>query len=104
MNRTAKLIALVAALAAPPALGHEKADRALGVVEKVDAQQIVLKGRDGHPVTFAVTPDTRFLRGGKPAKPGDVKVGERAVVHGRKAGERVEAVEVKLGGGATKTK
>jgi hypothetical protein len=104
MNRAAKLIALVAALAAAPALGHERADRALGVVEKVDAQQIVLKGRDGHPVTFALTPDTRFLRGGKPAKAGDVKVGERAVVHGRKAGERVEALEVKLGGGATKTK
>jgi hypothetical protein len=100
MKRRAKLAAVVAALvAAPAALGHEKADRALGVVEKVDAQQIVLKGRDGHPVTFAVTPETRFVRGGKPAKPGDVKVGERAVVHGRKAGERVEAVEVKLGAG-----
>lgn len=97
MKRTAKLLALVAAMAAAPALGHEKADRALGVVEKVDAQQIVLKGRDGHPVTFAVTPDTRFLRGGKPAKPDDVRVGERAVIHGKKAGERVEAVEVKLG-------
>jgi hypothetical protein len=99
MKRAAKLLAVVAALAAAPALGHEKADRALGVVESVSGEQLVLKGRDGHPVTFAVTPETRFVRAGKPAKAGDVKVGERAVVHGKKAGERVEAVEVKLGAG-----
>jgi hypothetical protein len=97
MNRAARFLAVVAALAAAPALGHERADRALGVVESVTAEQIVLKGRDGHPVSFAVTPETRFVRGGKPAKPGDVRVGERAVVHGKKAGARVEAVEVKLG-------
>jgi hypothetical protein len=98
MIRGGRILAMVAALAAAPALAHEHADRALGTVERVSGEEIVLKGRDGHPVTFAVTPDTRFLRGGKAAKPGDVKVGERAVVHGKKAGDRVEAVEVKLGG------
>lgn len=98
MRRISKVFALVAALAAAPAAAHDaKADRALGTVDSVTPERIVVKASDGHALEFAVTPKTRFVRGKKPARAEDVRVGERAVVHGKKAGERVEAVEVKLG-------
>jgi Domain of unknown function (DUF5666) len=99
MKRASKLLALVAAnvLAAAPAAAHERADRAMGVVESVTAERIVVKASDGHALSFTLTPQTRFLRGKKPSRAEDVRVGERAVVHGKKAGERIEAVEVKLG-------
>jgi len=91
------LVALGVALGGFPARAHEKGDRAMGVVESVTAEKIVVKAADGHSVAFTVTPETRFFRDDKPARPEDVRVGQRAVVHGRRAGERVEAVRVKLG-------
>jgi hypothetical protein len=98
MTGMRKVFALAAALATAPAAAHDpKGDRALGVVESVTPERIVVKANDGHALEFAVTPKTRFVRGTKPARADDVRVGERAVVHGKKAGERVEAVEVKLG-------
>jgi hypothetical protein len=92
-----KVVALVASVAAAPAAAHEKGDRAMGVVESITAERIVVKASDGHSVAFTVTPETRFFRGDKPARPEDVQVGQRAVVQGKRDGERVEAVRVKLG-------
>lgn len=96
MNRSCRMLAVVAALAAAPALAHESAERAMGVVESVTPDRIVIKAEDGHAVPFAVTAETRFFRGDKPARPEDVQVGQRAVVHGKKAGDGVQAVRVKL--------
>lgn len=97
MQWNVKVLALAAALAAVPAAAHEKGGRAMGVVESVTAEQIVVKAADGHPVAFAVTKETRFSRGEQPARADDVRVGDRVVVHGKRAGERLEAVRVKLG-------
>ncbi len=92
-----RIVMLLAALAAVPASAHEKGGRAIGVVAAVAPERIVVKTSDGHEVSFGVTPETRFLRGGKPARAEDVKVGERAVVHGKRAGEGLQALEVKVG-------
>ena len=97
MTRVMGALALTVVVSAPAALAHEKGDRAMGVVESVTAEKIVVKASDGHLVEFTVTPDTRFFRGEKPARPGDVRVGQRAVVRGKRAGERLEAVRVSLG-------
>jgi hypothetical protein len=97
VTRTLSLALLAAALAAPPAAAHESAERARGVVEAVTAERLVVKAGDGHSLAFRLTPGTRFSRGDEPARPGDVRVGERAVVEGRRAGGEVEAVRVRLG-------
>lgn len=89
-------LALAVALAAAPALAHEKGDRAMGLVESVTPERLVVKTSDGHSVAIAVTPETRFLRGDKAARREDVRVGERTVVQVRRAGESLEAVRVKL--------
>lgn len=91
------LFAALTSLVAAPAVAHEHGDRAMGVVASATAERIVIKTADGHPVTFSVTPETRFLRGESPARPEDVRAGERAVVHGKRVGEALEAVLVKLG-------
>lgn len=98
MKRTSRILALVSALfAASPSAAHEQDDRAMGVVESITANRIVIEAADGHPVAFTITPETRFFQGEKPARPEDVRVGQRAVVHGRRDGERILAERVKLG-------
>jgi hypothetical protein len=98
MSRKLAAVALAfgVGLAAVPAAAHEEGGRAMGVVDSVTPDRIVVKSTDGHLVAFAVTQDTRFFQGEKPARPEDVRVGQRAVVDGKKAGERLEAVRVKL--------
>lgn len=95
--RAGRLAFLLAALVAAPAGAHERVDRAMGVVERASAEQIVVRAADGHSVPFAITPETRFFRGDAPARREDVRVGERAVVQGKSVGGRVEAVRVRLG-------
>lgn len=97
MKQTMTLVALVAALAAAPAAGHEQGDRAMGVVESVSAERLVIETADGHRVAFTITQDTRFLRGDEPVRREDVKPGQRAVVRGQRSGEQLVAVLVKLG-------
>ena len=101
MKSRANLGVIVATLTtlavAAPAEAHEKGDRAMGVVASVTTDQIVIKTADGHPVTFRITPETLFLRGESPARHQDVRAGERAVVHGKRVGEALQATRVKLG-------
>jgi alpha-D-ribose 1-methylphosphonate 5-triphosphate synthase subunit PhnI len=97
MRRAWKLGIVVASMWAAPAAAHERSDRVMGVVESVSAEQILIESADdGHTVAFAVTRETRFFSGGKPARLEDVRVGQRAVVHGRRAGQQVVAVRVKV--------
>ncbi len=97
MRRSSKILALAVALAGAPAAAHEKGGRAIGVVESVTSERIAVKAADGHSVVFTLTRETQFSRGETPARADDVRVGERVVVHGKRTGERLEAVRVKLG-------
>jgi hypothetical protein len=96
MKRWWMMGALVAALAASPAVAHEKGDRAMGVVASLTAERIVIRASDGHTVEFAITPETIFVRGDRPARREEVRLGERAVVHGKRRGDSLGAVRVKL--------
>jgi hypothetical protein len=97
MKRAISLAVLAAALALGPASAHEGADRAIGVVTSASAERLVVRASDGHEVAFEVAPETRFTRGDERTGPADVRVGERAVVHGKRAGGRLVAVRVRLG-------
>jgi hypothetical protein len=98
MDRMAIAAAVALALGALPAHAHEKGgDRAMGVIESVSGDRIVVKASDGHLVEFAVTAETRFVEGERTLRREDVRAGRRAVVQGKRAGERLEAVRVKLG-------
>lgn len=57
----------------------------------------MVRTSDGHEVAYAVTPATRFLEGDKQVRLEDVRVGQRAVVHGKRAGDAMQAVQVRIG-------
>jgi hypothetical protein len=97
MKRWSKLGLLLASLAAAgPAVAHETGDRAMGIVASLTAARIVIRASDGHAVEFAITPETTFVRGDRPARREEVRIGERAVVHGKRRGDSLDAVRVKL--------
>ncbi len=98
MKRTLRILAVVVVtcMAGSPAVAHEKDGRAMGVVESIEKDRIVIKAGDGHSVAFTMNSETRLLRGEKPARVEDVQVGERAVVNGRRVGEELQARRVKL--------
>lgn len=97
MKRWSKLSLLLFSLVAMPASAHERGDKAVGVVVSVTTERIVVKAADGHELGFTVGPETLFVRGERPARPEDVRVGERAVVEGKRLGDEVRAVRVRLG-------
>jgi hypothetical protein len=97
MKLIGMLALAIAVTATAPALAHEKGGRAVGTIETVSPTRIVLRATDGHPVTFSITSSTVFVQGEKPARSEDVRVGQRAVVEGKRSGERLDAVRVKLG-------
>ena len=94
MKRTVTF-ALIAALTGP-ALAHEQGGRAMGEVESISPVRIVVRTSDGHAVPFSVTKETRFLAGDKPGRAEDVHVGQRVVVHGKREGDGLRALQVKL--------
>lgn len=83
-------------LAPTAARAHESGLHVKGTVKHVAPDHLVLTALDGKDHRFAVTPDTKYLRGGAQAKPEDVKAGERAVVHARRDGDALTATEVRL--------
>lgn len=93
---------LVAVMGWSSALAHEGGLHARGVVKEASKERIVLTTTEGKLFTAAMGPGTRILRSGQVVGVGEIHVGERAVVHAKRDGERLEATEVKLGGPARK--
>lgn len=92
---------LLPAASAAHAGGHD----ARGTVKEITPDRIVVTTGEGKDETFALDEDTRFERGYVPTRREDVRVGERAVVHGRRDGKVVRATKVRLapnGAGAGK--
>lgn len=88
---------LLTMLAGGPAFAHEGGVHARGAVKEASKDHIVLALPDGNALTVAVSAGTRFVRAGKVVRVGDVRVGERAVVHAKKVEGQLEATEVRLG-------
>ncbi|HSN90035.1 MAG TPA: hypothetical protein VLS93_02305 [Anaeromyxobacteraceae bacterium] len=97
MRATRNLFLLALLAGAMPARGHEAGERAIGTIERVTPEAIVLRAPDGHELVFALSAATRFERGGKDVARDDARAGDRAVVRAKAAGGRMEATRVKLG-------
>jgi hypothetical protein len=85
MTRRIAIALMCAALAvlggAPVALAHPGHEhKLLGTVTMAGADHVMLKDKDGNAQTVQLVADTKFVRGGKPMKLADVKVGMRIVV------------------------
>ena len=95
--RSAMIGAVAAALFAPgPSRAHEGGVDARGTVVRVSGEEIVVTTSKGERKRFAVTERTEVRRGSEPVTIDAVRVGERAVVHGRKAASHVEAASIRV--------
>ena len=94
MKKLALMIAASLGLASFPLLAHGGAPHLKGTVSAIAADQITVKSADGQESPAKLTPQTRFLRGKTSGQREDLHEGDRVVVHTRKQGEALEAVEV----------
>ena len=96
-TRRAFLTAVLAPLLSPAmATAHEGGLDARGKVVEVDGDAIVVETQKGERRRFALTERTEVRRGSAPAKVGDIRSGERVVVHARNAASGAEAVSIRL--------
>jgi len=78
-----------------PALAHGGGPHLKGTVSAVSAEQITVEADGGKPASAKITPETRFVRGKAEGKREDLKHGDRVVVHTRKRGDALEALEIR---------
>lgn len=95
MRTSQLLMAAILLWAAAPAPAHEGGVDARGVVVATGSGHIAIRGADGKELRYAVTAETRVVVGGSGAGLSDVKEGMRAVVHGRRKGDRLEASSIR---------
>lgn len=88
------------AMLAGAAFAHGDKKHVMGTLQKINANSVVVKQRDGKTVEVKLTADTTYVeRSGKedtPARFSDLTVGDMVVIHASHKGETLEADEVKF--------
>jgi len=88
------------ALLAAAAFAHGDMKHVNGIVEKINADSVVVKLPDSKSIEVKLVASTVFtLRvnmADKPAKLADLAVGDHVVIHATPKGDTLEAVEVKF--------
>src|SRR6202167_5070801 len=94
-----KVISLIGmlALTASVAFAHGDKKHVMGTLEKINADSVVVKQADGKSVEVKLVAGTMYVtRDGKAAKPSDLAVGDRVVIHATPTGDTLSADEVKF--------
>ena len=91
-------IALLIAFAlAAPAFAHGDKKHVVGTIEKLSPEAITVKTKDGKTVDVKLATTTTYVASDdKPAKFGDLAVGQRVVVHADPKGSELIAATVKF--------
>jgi len=97
MKKLALMIAVFLGLAASPVLAHGGGPHLKGTVSAIAPDQITVKDADNHEWQAKITPETRFNRWKAVGNREDLHQGDRVVVHTRKKGDGLEAIEVRYG-------
>lgn len=88
----AAMILLVACVAA----AHGNKKHVMGTVDKINPDSVVVKTANG-PVEVKLAASTVFVkRDGSAAKPADLAVGDRVVIHATPNGDSLSADEVRF--------
>ncbi len=89
------------------AWAHGDKKHVMGTVEKVNTDSVVVKVKDGTSVMVKLAPSTVFVKhttaADAPAKPEDLSVGDRVVIHATPIEGGLEADEVKFSPRAAKS-
>ena len=97
MKKQALMTAVFLGLAAVPVLAHGGGPHLKGTVSAIGPDQITVKDADNHEWQAKITPETRFIRSKAVGNRDDLHQGDRVMVHTRKQGVGLEAVEVRYG-------
>jgi hypothetical protein len=93
-------ILAVFGLMAAGALAHGDKKHVSGVVEKINADSVIVKMADAKSTEVKLVASTvytlRVNQADKPAKQADLAVGDHVVIHATPKGETLEAAEVKF--------
>lgn len=94
----ALMIALMATLpAARPVFAHGDKVHVMGVIEKVTADAVTVKTKEGKSVEVKLAATTVFTTSAdRPAKASDLAVGQRVVIHADPKGKDLIAATVKF--------
>lgn len=78
---------------------HEGEKHILGKVAILLDNSMIVEttGEKPEKITIVVTPQTKFIKSGDPAAFGDLKVGERVVIHAKENGKKLVANQVSFG-------
>lgn len=90
-------IAGLALLAASATLAHGGQEHVMGTVVSADAKSVVVKTAKGVQTTIQLDDKTKVERDGKEAKAGNLRAGERVVVHAHKGESGLTATVIKAG-------
>ena len=117
MKLRSSLIVLLLALAASAAIAHGNKVHVLGTLEKINADSVVVKTKDGKSVEVKLAASTVYLSHtinqdknarlshmpgqDKPAKISDLAVGDMVVIHATPKDNALEADQIKFSVPAT---
>ena len=100
MKLRLSLLALLFAVVAGTAFAHGNKVHVRGTIEKIGADSVVVKAADGKSVEVKIGASTVFLARAnnedKPAKAGDLAVGDVVVIHATPKDNTLEADEIKF--------
>ena len=83
------------------ALAHDNEEHVMGTVTSISNNSIRVETANQETVTITIAADTKFIKSGSAASPSDLKVGDRVVVHAKKAGGKLIAEVVRFGKSTT---
>jgi hypothetical protein len=97
MKVRSTIVSLVVTLiSASAAFAHGDKTHIMGTVSTLDAGYLVVKDREGKPISIRLSKETKYQTGDAPAAAGDLKVGDRVVVDVGDKGDSLIATEVRF--------
>lgn len=97
MKRSVFFLLLGLVFARAIVVAHEGMVHIMGTVTEIGADSISVKSTKSAMVTVTVNADTQFKKDDVPAKFGDLKVGDRVVIHAKENNKKLVAVVVMFG-------
>jgi len=97
MCRTIVLLLLAGVFCTDVVWAHGNEKHVMGEVKAIAADSISVETTSHQTQAVRITSQTRFVRAGKASGMGELKVGDRVVIHAKQSGDWLEATEVNWG-------
>ena len=82
---------------------HGGMQHVMGTVKAIGADSITVETKTHQTQVVSVNSQTKFIKSGKPSSLGELKTGDRVVIHAKLADKKLVAAEVNFGAAPTTT-